>query len=190
MHGFIIRGIELFLRTRHGDRIWAEVSAASGLDRRGAQMIRSYPSEAATRLIRSASTVLQISPDELLEDIGGWIPRQENIRHIMRFSGSCFEDFVLSLDDLHDRGRVILPGLDLPRIETHVTALHCYQLKIAAEDISWNPVLAGFLRGMADDYGVLAIVDSNDSCLNVCIADESFAEGSQFSLTELTWNAS
>lgn len=30
MHGFIIRGIELFLRTRHGDEVWAKVSSAAG----------------------------------------------------------------------------------------------------------------------------------------------------------------
>ncbi|MFV0410040.1 MAG: heme NO-binding domain-containing protein [Paracoccus sp. (in: a-proteobacteria)] len=184
MHGFIIRGIELFLRARHGDRVWAEVSSATGIDRRGTQMIRSYKPDIALRMIRSASQSLHINPDELLEDIGGWIPRVENVRHIMHFSGSSFEDFVLSLDDLYDRGRVVLPGLDLPRIETRITAPQCYRLTIASGDPAWYPVLAGFLRGMADDYGVLAIVDSEAGRLTVRIADDSFSEGSHFSLPE------
>ena len=41
MHGFIIRGIELFLRARHGDAVWAAVSAEAGIDRRGTMLMRS-----------------------------------------------------------------------------------------------------------------------------------------------------
>lgn len=88
MHGFIIRGIELFLRTRHGDEVWAKVSSAAGIDRRGTMLMRIYPDEVAARLLDATSTELQISRDELLEDIGGWIPRLDSVRHIMRFSGS------------------------------------------------------------------------------------------------------
>ncbi len=187
MHGFIIRGIELFLRARHGDAIWAAVSSDAGIDRRGTMMMRRYPAEVSHALLGAASARLRISREELLEDIGGWIPRLDSVRHIMRFSGSSFEDFVLSLDDLHDRGRVVLPGLNLPRIATQPTARGQYILNIAADEADWYPVLAGFLRGMADDYGVLAIVDSGDGCLMVSIADEEFAEGSIFSLVQQVW---
>lgn len=187
MHGFIIRGIELFLRARHGDAVWAAVSAEAGIDRRGTMLMRSYSNEVAQALLHAASTRLRISQEELLEDIGGWIPRLDAVRHIMRFSGSCFEDFVLSLDDLYDRGRVVLPGLDLPRIATRLTAPRQYLLSIAADEADWYPVLAGFLRGMADDYGVLAIVDGGGGCLQVSIADDEFAEGSAFSLVQQVW---
>ncbi|HMQ40725.1 MAG TPA: heme NO-binding domain-containing protein [Paracoccus sp. (in: a-proteobacteria)] len=187
MHGFIIRGIELFLRTRHGDEVWAKVSSAAGIDRRGTMLMRIYPDEVATRLLDATSTELRISRDELLEDIGGWIPRLDSVRHIMRFSGSSFEDFVLSLDDLHDRGRVVLPGLELPRIATQVTAPRQYLLRIAADEADWYPVMAGFLRGMADEYGVLAIVETHEGCLQVSIADDAFAEGSSFSLIQKLW---
>ena len=184
MHGFVIRGIELFLRARHGDAVWAEVSADSGIDRRGSLMMHIYDGDTARRMIRAAGRVLRIDRQELLEDIGGWITRLDSVRHIMRFSGSSFEDFVLSLDDLHDRARVVLPGLELPRIATRVTAPKSYRLDIAAEEADWYAVLAGFLRGMADDYGVLAIVEGDGSSLAIRIADEAFAEGSRFSLIQ------
>ncbi|SDE25262.1 Haem-NO-binding [Paracoccus isoporae] len=184
MHGFLIRGIELFLRTRHGEEIWCAACADAGLDRRGTQMMGSYRTEAAQRLLQAASAALQIRRDELLEDIGGWIPRLDSIRHVMRFSGSCYEDFVLSLDDLHDRGRVVLPGLDLPKIATQVTGPNAYHLRITSAEADWYPVLAGFLRGMADDYGVLALVEGDGTSLDVRIADTAFARGSRFSLTE------
>ncbi|TKW67003.1 MAG: hypothetical protein DI616_07995 [Paracoccus denitrificans] len=187
MHGFIVRGIELFLRARHGAAVWAAVSTDAGVDRRGTMLMRSYQSEAAMALFNAASSRLRISREELLEDIGGWIPRIDNVRHIMRFSGSNFEDFVLSLDDLHDRARVVLPGLDLPRIATRPMAQRQYRLSIAADEADWYPVLAGFLRGMADDYGVLAIVEGVEGCLMVSIADDEFSEGSVFSLLQQVW---
>lgn len=182
MHGFIIRGIELFLRARHGDAVWAAVCAATGLDRRGTQIMRNYKTEMVQRMILSASTVLHMERDECLEDVGGWIPRLDSVRYLMRFSGSCFEDFVLSLDDLHDRARVVLPGLELPKIATQMIAPQRYSLEILSEAQDWYPVLAGLLRGMADDYGVLAIVERNDTSLDVRIVDDRFTEGSQFSL--------
>ncbi|WBU57519.1 heme NO-binding domain-containing protein [Paracoccus sediminicola] len=185
MHGFVIRGIESFLRARHGDAVWQTVCAASGLDRRGAQMMRSYQPDIALRMIQSASVTLRMDRDELLEDIGGWIPRFDSIRHVMRFSGSSFDDFVLSLDDLHDRGRVVLPGLHLPRIDTRVVGPKSYHLSLTTEEADWYPVLAGFLRGMADDYGVLAIVEREAGWLDVRIADDAFAEASHFSLNEI-----
>ena len=57
-----------------------------------------------------------------------------------------------------------------------------YSLEILSEAQDWYPVLAGLLRGMADDYGVLAIVERNDTSLDVRIVDDRFTEGSQFSL--------
>lgn len=187
MHGFIIRGIELFLRARHGDAVWAEVSAEAGIDRRGTMLLRTYAGGMAYGLIHAASNALQMDRDELLEDIGGWITRLDSVRHVMRFSGSCFEDFVLSLDDLHDRGRVVLPGLNLPRIATRVIESRHYMLRVAAEDADWYPVLAGFLRGMADDYGALAIVNEDEGSLHVSIADDEFSEGNTFSLVQQVW---
>lgn len=184
MHGFIIRGIELFLRTRHGDAAWVAVASDAGIDRRGTMLMRRYSNEAAQALLHATSTRLRMNREELLEDIGGWIPRLDAVRHIMRFSGSCFEDFVLSLDDLHDRGRVVLPGLNLPRIATRLIAPRQYLLSIAVDEADWYPVLAGFLRGMADDYGVLAIVDRREGYLLVSIADDEFAEGSVFTLMQ------
>jgi len=184
MHGFIIHGIEIFLRRRHGDDVWAAACAVSGLDRRGTQIMRDYPPETLRQALRAAADILSIGCDELLEDIGGWVPRLENMRHILRFSGSTFEDFVLSLDDLHDRARMVLPGLELPRITTEITGDHSYRLTVTSDSQEWYPVLAGLLRGMADEYGVLAMVDTQDDVLTVSIADDQFAEGGEFSLTQ------
>ena len=184
MHGLIIRAVELFLRARHGDAVWAAVCAATGLDRRGTQIMRTYKAELLQRMILSASTTLRIEREELLEDIGGWIPRLESVRYIMRFSGSSFEDFVLSLDDLHDRARIVLPGLELPKIATQMIGPQHYNVDINSDAREWYPVLAGLLRGMADDYGVLAIVERDQAHLDVQIVDDRFAEGSQFSFTQ------
>ncbi|WBU65525.1 heme NO-binding domain-containing protein [Paracoccus aerodenitrificans] len=182
MHGFVIRGIELFLRARHGDAVWADLCRDCGLDRRGTQILHEYGQDVAPAMIRSACKSLQLGREELLEDIGGWIPRLDSVRHIMRFSGSSFQDFVLSLDDLHDRGSAVLPGLILPRIVTLRSGPGSYRLSVSADQDGWLPVLCGFLRGMADDYGVLAIVETADSGLTVTIIDDSFAEGSRFSM--------
>ena len=64
----------------HGDAVWASVCAATGLDRRGTQIMRYYPTDLVQRMVQAAGTVLGMDREELLEDIGGWVPRLETGR--------------------------------------------------------------------------------------------------------------
>ncbi len=74
---------------------------------------------------------------------------------MLRFGGVTFVDFLHSLEDLPDRGRLALPDLDLP--ELHITdhGPDFFTLKCRAELTGAGHVMVGLLRAMADDYGAL-----------------------------------
>ncbi|MDO5605052.1 MAG: heme NO-binding domain-containing protein [Paracoccus sp. (in: a-proteobacteria)] len=182
MSGFVIRAIEFFLRARHGDAVWMTASAAAALRPGAVGIMHHYPAGLAGELIRAASRSLHIGREELLDDLGGWLARAPALRDVMRFSGTSFGDFVLSLDDLQNRAHVVLPGLDLPRLDAQPAGPDRYLLSVTAADDDWFALLAGFLRGMADDYGVLAVVERRETVLEVHIADARFAAGRRFAL--------
>lgn len=183
MHGLINRSFESFVRKSHGEAVWEELAAGISVDRRGFQAVRNYPNQMTMDLIHATSRALDVSRQDLLEDIGAWLPKQEAVRRLLRFSGSDYHDFVQSLDELSARADMVLPGLGLPGIDVEVLSMSEFILYISGDDEDWSAVLAGLLRAMADDYGVLALVENRPGgALHISIPDSAFSTGKRFDL--------
>ena len=99
---------------------------------------------------------------DVLEDIGTYLashPNVEALRRLLRFGGAHFIEFLYSLDDLHDRARLAVDDLELPRLTLVRHTENHYSLLCGAAFPGWGHVLVGILRVMADDYGALACPD-------------------------------
>ena len=122
------------------------------------------------------------SQAEMFEDIGAWLTRLEPIRRLLRFSGRDFRDFLLGLEELPGRAHLVLPHLAVPDLV--ITRRHgAIVITVRAENRDWQPVLIGLLRGMADDYGALCLIDAEGPDIRVEIWEERFAEGRNFRLS-------
>ncbi|WP_299838159.1 heme NO-binding domain-containing protein [uncultured Paracoccus sp.] len=182
MHGLINRSIEGFLRDTYGDAFWADVAEASGIDARGFQTVRLYPDTISHALINHASQRLDKPEAALLEDLGAWLARVEPVRRLLRFSGRSFVDFLHSLEELKGRAHMVIPDLGMPRIRVEPGGED--ELRVVMPDCfpEWRSVMAGLLRGMADDYGVLGLIAVEGNAVTVTISHESFSEGRGFEL--------
>lgn len=182
MHGLVNRTIEQFLRQSQGDALWSEIAASAGVDLRGFQAMRNYPDEVTERLLRVSGQRLAKTESELLEDIGHWIAQIEPLRRLLRFSGTTFEEFLLSLDELPDRVRMVLPDLSLPRIAVAHGQDSDMLVRLNGEAPQWAHIFCGLIRAIADDYGALVLLLEEDGQILVRIPDAQFAEGRSFSL--------
>lgn len=180
MQGLLNRSIEFFLRTTYGDHVWTEIATRAGIDPQGFLGLRSYPGDPTTRMLRAASARLEKSPSELLEDTGGCVVRCESLRRLLRFSGSSFSDFVLALEELPGRARMILPHLTFPTINVIQREADHYRIEGEnwSRGLEW--LLAGALRGIADDYGVLALIDVRRSGVELRVMLQAFTPGNPF----------
>lgn len=182
MHGLINRSIERFIRESYGEAAWADIANLIGLDGRGFEGFRRYPDALTLRLIGAGASRLAKPDAELLEDFGAWLARTEPIRRLLRFSGADFADFILTLEELPGRVRMIVPDLEVPRIAVAAGAADRFRVTITHAAPEWRSVLAGILRAMSDDYGALALIVDEGAAITVDVSDEAFFEGRDFDL--------
>ncbi len=156
MHGLINRSIECFVRDTYGDEQWARV--AQDLGAPGFEPMLHYPDALTDTALASVSALLSKPLPVVLEDIGSYLVTVESLRRLLRFGGTDFVDFILSLSDLPGRSRMALPDLDLPRVWVEEWCPRHFRVTIAGSRGGWGAVMAGLLRAMADDYGALVLV--------------------------------
>lgn len=180
MHGLINRSIERFIREGYGEDAWADVAAGIGLTAGRFESFRRYPDPLTRRVIAVGAERLAKPESELLEDFGAWLARTEPIRRLLRFSGSDFADFILALEELPGRVRMIVPDLEMPRIRVTAGAADRYRVTVSHALPEWRSVLAGIVRAMSDDYGALALIVDEGAAISVDVPDQAFSEGREF----------
>lgn len=125
------------------------------------------------------------SSEEMFEDFGAWLARQEPIRRLLRFSGRDFADFVARLEELPGRAHMISADFAMPPLQVCSLNPEEMQVILPPNALRWSALLAGILRVMADDYGALGLISLEQNNITVQISDGKFAEGRDFSLSAM-----
>lgn len=189
MHGLMNRAIQGFLRDTYGQALWASVARSAGLGPDGFEAMLHYDDALTGAVLQSAASALDRSRDTILEDIGTWLVSSQAgqpLRRLLRFGGVTFTDFLHSLEDLPGRGRLALPDLGLPAMALHEPKPGVYDLTCRGLP-GFGHVMVGVLRGMADDYGALVVLDhagnrSGAETVRIHLLASDFAEGRRFDL--------
>ncbi len=193
MHGLINRSIQCFIRDTHGADAWADIVRAADLDFDQFEAMLEYDDALTYAVLDAAAERLSRPREMLMEDLGTFLvtnPRQQAPRRLLRFCGLTFMEFLHSLDDLHDRARLAVPELELPRLEllgyreTGDFSLYCRW-----RNPGFGHVMIGILRAMADDYGALVFLEhmGTEGCcerISIRLLEAAFSEGRHFSLSQ------
>lgn len=191
MHGMVNRALQGFVTATYGADVWAEVSDQAGLPPSGFEAMLDYPDALTMACFQATAHVLHKHPNALLEDIGTWLVTDDHLeplRRLMRFSGPGFLDFLYSLEELGDRGRLALPDLDLPRITLERLDPSTFRVLLRWTLPGMGPIAMGCLRAMADDYGALALLDldgiapDGTEAVRVQLLDAAYSAGRSFEL--------
>jgi hypothetical protein len=198
MHGLMNRAIQCFVMDMHGGDVWQAVARGAGLDGSGFEAMLSHDPAVTRRVLQGTAQILARPEAEVLEDIGTYIVSHPNVgalRRLLRFGGDSFVDFLHSLDDLRDRARLAVSDLDLPELEVHDHAadrfsLHCLTAPPFRQDgtmVDFGHVMMGVLRGMADDYGALVVLDHGGAqagreVIEITLVERAFSTGRSFDL--------
>lgn len=164
MYGLINRSIQCFVTDTYGSNTWEDVARQAKLGFVDFESMLDYDDLLTDAVIEATATSLGRDQCAVLEDIGTYLvthPHMEAIRRLLRFGGHNFEEFLLSLDDLHDRGKLAVPALELPHLELRQTSSASYALYCTGPRLGFGSVLMGILRALADDYGTLVLLDLN-----------------------------
>lgn len=193
MLGFINHAFECFLRDTYGAEKWARVAMGSGLSFDRFEPMQHYDLAITEQVIMSATTVLERPRDSILEDVGTYLvshPNLERLRRLLRFGGVDFIEFLHSLEDLPERGRLALADLNLPELRLMDQGDGVFHLHCRMEIVGIGHLVVGLLRAMADDYGALVLIDHGGSHLGaevvmVHLLDQQYSQGRAFDLAAL-----
>lgn len=192
MHGIVNRALQGFIIETYGNDVWAEVRAIADLRIDEFEAMLHYDDALTVACFQAVTQVMHQDQVSVLEDLGTFLithPPLDPLRRLLRFGGTSFTDFVLSLDELADRGRMAMPDIELPEISVRQVDATQFELHATWRLAGIGPILLGALRAMADDYGALAILslrpaEGEVECLSMVIHDTNHAEGRQFVLAE------
>lgn len=187
MHGLVNRSIQSFLRDTYGAARWREIAEAAGADPHGFETMLHYDDALTDALLAAAAARLGKSGDALLEDLGIYLvthPHSEAPRRLLRFGGVSFVEFLYSLGDLRDRGRLAVPDLDLPQLDLQEHPGGRFSLWCEAAHPGFLAVVFGVLQAMADDYGALVMLerrrDDDGERIFIDLLDRQFTQGRSF----------
>jgi hypothetical protein len=164
MFGLLLRSIQSYLRDTFGAAVLARVLRAAGQPAEGFEPMLPYDVSVLDRMLQVCAEELHRPAEQMLEDVGTFLVADSahgGLRRLLRFGGANFTDFLHSLEELPDRARLALPGLDLPEFRLMEVAPCTYKLLIGCPIQALFPVVLGTLRAMADDYGALVLIDAD-----------------------------
>ncbi len=191
MHGLINRSLESFLSETYGAAVWHDVVEAAGLGFEHFESMFEYEDWQTYAVIECAAELLSKSSDTILEDLGTYLvssPNVKSLRRLLRFGGDTFVDFLHSLDDLYDRGKLAVPELELPTFKLLEEGRPgCFTVVCHGPHKGFGRAMLGVLRAMADDYGALVFMEYQGGRdgfeeISITLVESSFADGRDFSL--------
>ena len=190
MHGLINKAIQCFELDTYGRQTWREMAQSAALPVMQFEAMLIYEDTLTEQALDATARFLDKPRTDVLEDIGTYLashPNVEALRRLLRFGGAHFIEFLYSLDDLHDRARLAVDDLELPRLTLVRHTENHYSLLCGAAFPGWGHVLVGILRVMADDYGALACLEhcgakDQTETIDIRLVHTSYAQGRTFVL--------
>jgi hypothetical protein len=190
MHGLINKAIQCFVLDTYGRETWREMAQSAALPVMQFEAMLIYEDTLTEQALDATARFLDKPRTDVLEDIGTYLashPNVEALRRLLRFGGAHFFEFLYSLDDLHDRARLAVDDLELPRLTLVRHTENHYSLLCGAAFPGWGHVLVGILRVMADDYGALACLEhcgakDQTETIDIRLVHTSYAQGRTFVL--------
>lgn len=189
MHGLFNKAFQAFIESVYGRQCWIEIIDRSGTNTPDFEPMMTYDFAVSEAVISACEHRLKRPREAILEDLGSYLvsnPEIDIVRRLLRFSGATYTDFIHALDELPGRARMALDDIVLPHIYVTEITDGFFAIK-SAHSIPWaNNIIAGVLRGMADDYGALATVEivqnEGEAQVEVLIHDANFAVGKAFDM--------
>jgi hypothetical protein len=194
MQGFVNRAIQCFICDTYGRAVWQSAARRAELGFSNFEAMLDYDAHLTDRVVSAVEAELGKPRDIFLEDLGTYLvthPNMESLRRLLRFGGEDFEDFILSLDELPERAKLVLSEIELPSITLEVIGAKQYEIVFGPQLSGFSRVMMGTLRAMADDYGALAFIEHANShrgeAIAITLADDTFAQGRNFELAPVQY---
>lgn len=105
MKGIINKGIQELVETQFGAEAWQKIKERAGCEEPFFAASENYPDEMTIALVKAASEVSGLSPEEVQMEFGKfWVPNTGKKAYptFFQIAGSTPREFLLNMDRVHD----------------------------------------------------------------------------------------
>lgn len=117
--------------------------------------MEAYPDDITHRLVKAASAVLNLTPQEIMQAFGEyWVQytAQEGYGELMDMSGDNLVEFLENLDNLHARVGISFPKLQPPSFECADTEEESLSLHYRSTREGLAPMVIGLVKGLGKRF--------------------------------------
>lgn len=155
MYGLVNKAIEGLVCSRFGEAAWARIQRRARLDVEGFISLDAYPDRITYDLVAAASAELNTPAEQLLEAFGEhWVEYtgREGYGGILDAAGATLPEFLLNLNNLHSRVRLMAPELRPPSFHCTDVTDGSLVLHYRSEREGLAPMVVGLLRGLGNRF--------------------------------------
>ena len=155
MYGLVNKALEELVIANFGEEKWERIKALAGVDHDVFISTDAYPDEETFRLVGAASTVLDMSAEQLLIGFGEhWVLNTASASYgpMMKSAGKSLKEFLINLPDFHTRVAMIFPDLQPPRFECSDVTDESLILHYFTHRSGLTPFVVGLVQGLGKLY--------------------------------------
>lgn len=162
MYGMVNKAIEQMVCAKHGEEVWEAIKVKAQVDVEAFISNEPYDDDVTYRLVAAASSVLGLPAETVLKAFGRyWVleTAQKSYGALMRSSGKNLAEFLVNLDHMHTRVKLMFPKLIPPRIECHAITSSSLQLRYFSHRPGLAPFVIGLVEGLGEMFSTPAEVE-------------------------------
>lgn len=155
MYGLVNKAIEQMVCCHFGEETWKAIQQKAQVEVEAFISMDAYPDDLTHRLVRAASEVLELSPDEILLAFGEyWVlyTAEEGYGELMAMAGDNLPEFLQNLDNLHARVGLSFPQLKPPSFECNQHPLNELRLHYHSSREGLAPMVMGLMKGLGTRF--------------------------------------
>jgi hypothetical protein len=171
MYGMVNKAIEEMVCAGYGEPVWESIKTKADIDVDVFITNESYDDDVTYRLVAAASEILQAPSEDILVRFGRyWVleTAQKGYGQLLQSAGKTLPEFLVNLDAMHTRVRMIFPKLIPPRIEVSDVTESTLKLHYHSHRPGLAPFVVGLVEGLGDMFSTPAqvklITPRGDSC--------------------------
>jgi len=155
MYGMVNKGIEDLITHKWGVETWNKIKQDAEFQDEGFLSIKSYPDELTYQLVSSASKILNIEANVILEAFGEyWIlyTAEKGYSELLNISGKTFPEFLRNLDMLHVHVSNLMPKLVPPTFKVQNEKANSLELIYQSNRKGLVPFMIGLAKGLGKRF--------------------------------------
>lgn len=162
MYGMVNQAIEQMVCAHHGEAVWEAIKTKAQVDVDVFISNEPYDDDVTYRLVAAASEILGLPAETVLRAFGRyWVleTAQKGYGALMRHSGDTIAEFLVNLDHMHTRVKLMFPQLIPPRIECHDVTPSSLRLHYFSHRPGLAPFVIGLVEGLGEMFATPAQVE-------------------------------